>query len=74
MKQTQFVYKQIGHEMLACNMDTQMLSEKTGIPYYTLRSRFRGESSFTLDDAIRIHKVIGTGLSIEQLFERDDAL
>ena len=74
MKQTPFVYKQIGHEMLAHNMDTQMLSEATGIPYYTLRSRFRGESSFTLDDAIRIHKVIGIGLSIEQLFERDDAL
>ena len=73
MKQSPFVYKQIGHEMLACNMDTQKLSEVTGIPYYTLRSRFRGESSFTLDDAIRIHKVIGTGMSIEQLFERDDA-
>jgi len=69
---SQLVYKKIGHELLANNMDTQMLAEATGIPYYTLRSRFRGESSFTLDDAIRIHKVIGSHMSIEQLFERDD--
>ena len=73
MRQAPFVYKQIGHEMLSCNIDTQRLAEMTGIPYHTLRSRFRGESSFTLDDAIRIHKVIGTNMSIEQLFERDDA-
>lgn len=69
----QCVYKEIGHEMLAKDIDTQMLSEATGIPYQILRRCIRGATPFLLDDAIKIHKVIGTGMSIEQLFKRDDA-
>lgn len=68
----QCVYKRIGYELIANDMDTHMLSDATGIPYQTLRRCIRGDSSFTLEDAISIHKAIGQHISIEELFERND--
>ena len=73
MRKSMSVYRRINQEMLAKGFDTYLLSEKTKIPYQTLRRCMRGDSSFTLDDAIRIHKYIGEHLTIEELFERSEA-
>lgn len=57
--------------MAALGIDTITLSQRSGIPYPTLRRRLRGEAGFTLEEAIYIHKVIGQNLTLEELFERD---
>ncbi|MBQ9613072.1 MAG: hypothetical protein IJV14_10900 [Lachnospiraceae bacterium] len=67
----QCAYKQIGMEMVAKGIDTQLLSEMCGIPYQTLRKRLRGGAGFTLEEAIDIHKVIGQHMTIEQLFQKE---
>lgn len=68
----QCAYKQIGIEMVANGIDTQELSQMSGIPYSTLRKKLRGGASFALEEAIQIHKAIGQQMTIEQLFERSD--
>lgn len=60
-------------KMFEANLDAPTLALKSCIPYRTLRSRLRGDSSFTVDEAIQLHKFVGQDVPIDKLFERNDA-
>lgn len=62
------MYKNLRIEMLKKEMTMADLSAKTGIKYQTLSVKMRGESQFTLQEAISIKKALESELSIEILF------
>lgn len=62
------MYKNLRIEMLKKEMTMADLSAKTGIKYQTLSVKMRGESQFTLQEAISIKKALESDLPIEILF------
>lgn len=68
-----YVYKTLRMKMYEAGIDSQTLAMEMGLPYTNLRRRLRGENSFTVEEAICLHKFVGQDISIEQLFERSDA-
>ena len=62
------MYKNLRIEMLKKEMTMADLSAKTGIKYQTLSVKMRGESQFTLQEAISIKKALNSSLPIEILF------
>ena len=62
------MYKNLRIEMLKKEMTMADLSAKTGIKYQTLSVKMRGESQFTLQEAISIKKALESELPIEILF------
>ena len=62
------MYKNLRIEMLKKEMTMADLSAKTGIKYQTLSDKMRGESQFTLQEAISIKKALESELPIEILF------
>lgn len=68
-----YVYGTFRAKMYEANLDATTLALKAGMPYWTLRHRLRGDSSFTVDEAIHLHQFVGQDISIDKLFERSDA-
>ncbi len=64
------VYMQVMVQMYLRGMDSHMLAEKAGISYPSLRRKLRGEGGLGLEEAKRIHRALGSDLSLEALFER----
>lgn len=48
------------------------LAEMIGISEKTLRNKLNGETDFTWSEALAIRNIAAPGLSVEQLFRKDE--
>lgn len=53
-------------------MNMAKLAEKSNIAYVTLRRKLRGVQHMYLDDAFAIQKALDCGLTIDQLFKKEE--
>ncbi len=66
------MYRVLEAELVRRGITRKELAAYLDIQYNTLNAKLRGDSCFTLDEAIKIKTALGTNLTIEELFERDD--
>lgn len=66
------MYRVLEAELVRCGITRKELAAYLDIQYNTLNAKLRGDSCFTLDEAIKIKTALGTKLTIEELFERDN--
>ncbi|WP_052446784.1 hypothetical protein [Candidatus Soleaferrea massiliensis] len=64
------MYKQIEAQLVSIGMTKREMAQQLGIGYNTLLLKLKGDSKFTLDEALAIKKLIQSEESIERLFER----
>lgn len=62
------MYANVKAELARKNMTIVDLSNKTGIRYQTLADKIRGDSTLTVDEALKIKQAIGVDMPIEELF------
>lgn len=65
------MYKKIEAEIILLSLSKKEVANKLGIAYNTLLAKLRGESSFTLDEAFALKKVLNSNMDIEILFEKN---
>ena len=56
-------------QMLLSGRDRRALSKDLGVHYNPLCRKLRGEMPFTLDEALRVKRLLLTDLPLERLFE-----
>jgi len=56
-------------EKKGLRVDLRRLSRDLGVHYNTLCRKLRGEMPFTLDEALRVKRLLLTDLPLERLFE-----
>ncbi len=64
------LYKRLMAQMALRGMTNQALAKQIGMLYETLCRKMRGESCFTLDEAILIKAALTCTEPLETLFER----
>lgn len=64
------MYKRIESQLVLIGKSKKELAEDLGIGYNTLLSKFRGLSSFTLDEALSIKNMLKTSDTVEELFKK----
>ncbi len=52
------------------NLSKKEIAQKLGMTYNTFLLKLNGKASFTLDEAMKLKDVLGSTLSIEELFDR----
>lgn len=45
------------------------IAQKLGMTYNTLLLKLSGKATFTLDEALKLKEILGSSLSIEELFD-----
>lgn len=65
------MYPNLKAVLAARNITILQLSQRTGIPYSTLTPKLRGEKPITVREAELIKSVIGTDISLEDLFSTE---
>ena len=65
------VYPTLNAELARRSMNKRKLAERTGINYTTLVSKLNGKGVLTLPDMRKIKDVIGTNISMEELFAEE---
>lgn len=66
------VYTCLMAQMYLRGMDSRELALRAGMPYASLRRKMRGDSSFKLEEAACIRKILKCDLPLEELFQRKD--
>jgi transcriptional regulator with XRE-family HTH domain len=66
------MYPNLRAEMARKKVTGQELAKRIGITNGTFSQKFNGKFDFTLDEAQKIKKALGTDISIEELFEPDE--
>lgn len=56
-------------EAARMNMSIKELAERSDIRYQTLSDKINGRTKFSVDEAIKIKKVLGVDMPLEILFE-----
>jgi len=64
------MYKLIEARLVLLGMTKKELARALGISYNTLLLKLRGESSFTLDEALEVKRLIRASESVEELFSQ----
>lgn len=70
MSRERCAYPKVLFQMYVVGWDGKHLSQATGIPYSSLQRKLRGDSQFTIEDAIAVKKALGAKDTLEALFER----
>ena len=63
-------YPVLNAQIALSGMTRNRLAEAAGMHYSTLCRKMRGENGFTIDEAIRIRKVLNSPLPLEELFRK----
>ncbi|MVB11361.1 hypothetical protein CAFE_20750 [Caprobacter fermentans] len=63
------MYKLLESKMTFVGMTKKQLAQEMGLGYNTLLAKFKHESSFSLDEAAEIKRIVDAPESIEVLFE-----
>ena len=64
------MYKRVEAGMVLTGVDKKELARVIGVSYNTLLQKLRGDSDFTLNEALKIKEAINSSDPIELLFER----
>lgn len=64
------MYRNLEAEFVRKGFSKQKIAQMLGVGYNTLLAKMRGESSFTLDEAFKIQKIVSAEKPIEYLFEK----
>lgn len=67
------MYPNLRAELAKRKMTFTHLAGIMGITVGTMSQKNNGKASFTLDEALAIKNALGTDLTIEELFQREDA-
>jgi plasmid maintenance system antidote protein VapI len=59
-------------EMVKCNRTILQLASEMGISEKTLRNKINGDTDFTLPEAQTIRRLLGTKLTLDELFEVEE--
>ena len=62
------MYPNLNAEMARAGITRSALAEKLGITPSTLSLKLNGKSELSFGECVRIKKIIGTDIKIEQLF------
>ena len=65
------MYPILRGEMAKRGINLLNLSDMTGIRYQTLTLKVRGESELSLKEANKIKEVLGTAMTLEELFSTE---
>lgn len=65
------MYKTLEAKLVFVGMTKKKLAKKMNIGYNTLLLKFKGESSFTFDEALMIKRIINADEPIEELFKKN---
>lgn len=65
------MYKTLEAKLVFVGMTKKELAKKMNIGYNTLLLKFKGESSFTFDEALIIKRIINADEPIEELFKKN---
>lgn len=68
------IYPQLQICMYLRHMDSKELSKAAEINYTSLRRKLRGETTFSLNEAIRIKKGLCTDVPLEKLFATGEGI
>lgn len=68
------IYPNLRAEIARKGWSMERLAKETGVPFSTLRGWLYGKSCIRLNDARKIKNVLGTGISLEVLFEEKDVI
>lgn len=63
------MYRRIEAGMVLLGLNKREVAKELGIGYNTLLSKLKGDSSFTLDEAVAFKKILRCEESIEELFD-----
>ena len=64
------VYKNLAIQMLQQNVSRRKLSERTHTGYKSMCKKLNGDTAFTIEEAIAIHRVMNKAMPIEELFSK----
>ena len=67
------MYKRLESELVFVGISKKELAIMVGVQYNTILAKFRGESSFTLDEAFKIKHILKSDLPIDVLFEKTES-
>jgi len=63
------MYKHIETQIIVSGISKRELAERLGISYNTLNQKLNGKSSFTLNEATELRRLLNTDVPIETLFD-----
>ena len=66
------MYRNLEAELIRKGLSKQEIAHSLNVGYNTLLAKMRGDSSFTLDEAFKIRKIVSAEKPIEYLFEKTD--
>lgn len=66
------VYIQVMVQMYMRGWDSRTLAEKAGLSYSTIRRKLRGLAPLHLEEARTIQTALNCGLTLDELFARQD--
>lgn len=64
------MYRNLEAEIVRKNLSKKAIAETLGITYNTLLLKIKGESSFTLDEALALRSLLNTTEPVEVLFSK----
>lgn len=62
------IYLQVMVQMFLKGWDNQVLAEKAGLSYTSIRRKLRGLAPLHLEEARRIQQALNCGMSLDELF------
>lgn len=62
------IYIQVMIQMFLKGWDNQVLAEKAGLSYTSIRRKLRGLAPLHLEEARRIQQALNCGMSLDELF------
>ena len=66
------MYGNLQAEMARKNISRREIARQLGITATTLSLKLNGKSNLTLDECVRIKKIIGTDESLDYLFQTEE--
>lgn len=63
------MYKNLKSEIERCGLSENQLAEKMNINFELIYSKLKGETPISLAEALQIKKILGTVLTLEELFK-----
>jgi transcriptional regulator with XRE-family HTH domain len=66
------MFRNLKAEMVRSNFTGFELSKELGMTNSTFSQKLNGKFDFSLNEAIRIKKILGTELTIEELFKAEE--
>ena len=74
MSNRNIVYRKIYARMALLGLGKSEVARLLGINYSTLQHKLRGETSFTLDEAIHLKRILCMKDALEDAFERCESV